>query len=59
MSDLNGLKIINDSFGHKKGDEILKKTANILKEVFREEDIIARQGGDEFAVYYQKLINKS
>ena len=50
MSDLNGLKIINDSFGHKKGDEILKKTANILKAVFREEDIIARQGGDEFAV---------
>jgi len=50
MADLNGLKIINDSYGHDKGDEILVEIARILKESLREEDILARQGGDEFAV---------
>ncbi len=50
VADLNGLKIINDSYGHDKGDQILKKAAQILKESLREEDILARQGGDEFAV---------
>lgn len=50
MADLNGLKLINDSFGHHKGDEVLVKTADILRDALREEDIIARQGGDEFAV---------
>ncbi|MFN2364338.1 MAG: diguanylate cyclase domain-containing protein [Halarsenatibacteraceae bacterium] len=50
MADVNGLKIINDSFGHNKGDEILLKTAETLKSALREEDILARQGGDEFAV---------
>jgi len=50
VADLNGLKIINDSYGHEKGDQILVKAAQILKESLREEDILARQGGDEFAV---------
>ncbi|MCF8001965.1 MAG: diguanylate cyclase [Halanaerobiales bacterium] len=50
MADLNGLKIINDSYGHKKGDELLKRTASILKDSIRDEDILARQGGDEFAI---------
>ena len=50
VADINGLKIINDSFGHKKGDQLLKKSADILKEVTRKEDILARQGGDEFAI---------
>jgi diguanylate cyclase (GGDEF)-like protein len=50
MADINGLKIINDSLGHKKGDELLIKTANILKKVIRDEDILARWGGDEFAI---------
>lgn len=49
IADLNGLKIINDSYGHGKGDEILKKAAHILKSSFREDEILARQGGDEFA----------
>ena len=51
MADLNGLKIINDTYGHAQGDEILIKTANILKEACREEDIIARWGGDEFVIF--------
>ncbi|MFW5961973.1 MAG: diguanylate cyclase [bacterium] len=54
MADVNGLKIINDSYGHKKGDQTLIKVAEILKEALREEDILARQGGDEFAVLLPK-----
>ncbi len=50
VADINGLKIINDSLGHKKGDQLLIKAADILKEVTRKEDILARQGGDEFAI---------
>ena len=48
MGDLNGLKVINDAYGHAKGDIFLIKIANILKESFRKEDIISRWGGDEF-----------
>lgn len=50
MGDINGLKIINDSFGHEVGDDYLKKTAEIIKKAGRADDIIARHGGDEFAV---------
>ncbi|MGD2087061.1 MAG: AAA family ATPase [Candidatus Aminicenantes bacterium] len=48
--DVDDLKIINDRFGHKSGDEALEDTANILKQTFRKSDIIGRIGGDEFAV---------
>lgn len=50
FADLDGLKWINDNFGHKEGGLALIDTANILKKTFRESDIIARMGGDEFAV---------
>jgi diguanylate cyclase (GGDEF)-like protein/PAS domain S-box-containing protein/putative nucleotidyltransferase with HDIG domain len=50
LCDVNGLKIINDSYGHKKGDQILTETAQILENVVRDEDIIARHGGDEFTL---------
>lgn len=46
--DLDGLKKINDSFGHREGDLALKHTARILKSTFRESDILSRLGGDEF-----------
>lgn len=48
--DVNGLKLINDAFGHKAGDELLVKVANVLKKECRQDDIIARLGGDEFIV---------
>jgi diguanylate cyclase (GGDEF)-like protein len=50
MADLNGLKIINDSYGHKMGDYVLKRAAELLKKSIRKEDILARQGGDEFVI---------
>jgi len=50
VGDLNGLKVTNDTFGHAKGDELLRKTAQVFKEVCRKEDVIARWGGDEFFV---------
>lgn len=48
--DLDGMKQINDTYGHPQGDEALIQMANILKETFRKSDIIARMGGDEFAI---------
>jgi len=50
FTDLDDLKQINDTWGHMKGDEALVEVANILKDTFREVDILARIGGDEFAV---------
>lgn len=47
--DLNGLKLINDTIGHEKGDELLKTCASILKQSLRGSDVLARVGGDEFA----------
>jgi len=49
-ADMDSLKEINDTFGHKEGDNALFEFSQILKESFRESDIIARIGGDEFVV---------
>jgi diguanylate cyclase (GGDEF)-like protein len=49
--DLDGLKKINDNYGHDEGDEAIKKTAEILEKTFRGTDIIARLGGDEFTIF--------
>jgi len=51
FTDLDGMKIINDTYGHKEGDQALIQTAHLLKETFRGSDIIARMGGDEFAIF--------
>ena len=50
LADLDGLKQINDKFGHAEGDKALIATAQVLLATFRDVDIIARLGGDEFAV---------
>jgi len=49
-ADLDGLKRINDEFGHAEGDQAIADAAAILRDTFRESDIIARLGGDEFIV---------
>jgi len=50
MADLNGLKLINDTYGHAVGDRFLQKSADILRRACRGEDVIARWGGDEFVI---------
>ena len=48
--DIDGLKIINDHFGHDQGDAMIVKVSRILQEAVRSDDIVARIGGDEFAI---------
>jgi diguanylate cyclase (GGDEF)-like protein len=48
--DLDGLKVINDSFGHQAGDEALVQVARLLVGGVRKSDVVARIGGDEFAI---------
>jgi len=48
--DLNGLKKLNDTYGHEKGDEAIIKVAHLLKTQCRTTDIVSRLGGDEFAI---------
>ena len=54
LGDVNGLKLINDSFGHAAGDELIRKVAKIIKNGCRPEDIVARLGGDEFVILLPK-----
>jgi len=48
--DLDGLKLVNDSFGHEQGDDLLVRTAELVRDCFAETDLVARIGGDEIAV---------
>ena len=50
MGDVNGLKTVNDTLGHAAGDNMIRMAARIILEAFRGEDVVARIGGDEFAV---------
>lgn len=70
MLDVNGLKIINDAFGHTAGDKALKMMGSIFDDIFEDKDVVARIGGDEFAVllpnssleelqYYKDAINEA
>lgn len=53
--DLDNFKGINDTFGHKAGDCILKEVGKVLRDVFRETDTVSRIGGDEFAVIMNEV----
>lgn len=50
LCDLDNLKFTNDSFGHSKGDTLIKNASEILQSVFEKEHVISRIGGDEFVV---------
>ncbi|MBU1290838.1 sensor domain-containing diguanylate cyclase, partial [bacterium] len=50
MVDINGLKAINDTFGHHDGDKLLQHFASLLNSISRKGDVVARLGGDEFAI---------
>ena len=52
--DLDGLKMINDTFGHKAGDEALIQVANLLSSGVRRSDVVARIGGDEFGILLER-----
>ena len=50
FADVDGLKIVNDNYGHHAGDLMIKQVADLLRTHFRKSDIVARIGGDEFAI---------
>jgi diguanylate cyclase (GGDEF)-like protein len=57
--DLDGLKQINDTFGHQEGNRALVEAAHVLRDSFRQSDILARIGGDEFAVLVAEAADES
>lgn len=56
--DMDNFKKINDTFGHLKGDEVLKEGVGHLKKMFRGDDIIGRIGGDEFVVFMSNVTSR-
>jgi diguanylate cyclase (GGDEF)-like protein len=50
LVDLDNFKVVNDEFGHQRGDDVLRRAADLVREHLRDGDIAARLGGDEFAV---------
>lgn len=58
MIDMDYFKSVNDKLGHPVGDQVLKDTAEILRSVFRDRDLLCRLGGDEFCVFTKGLADR-
>ena len=52
--DLDNFKQVNDKYGHMEGDDVIKKTAKIIRDNIRAEDFVGRFGGDEFVVFLKE-----
>lgn len=59
VCDVDGLKFTNDILGHEKGDKLLKTASNLIKKPFRTSDVVARVGGDEFAIILPRTNEKT
>ncbi|HSV43395.1 MAG TPA: GGDEF domain-containing protein [Candidatus Bathyarchaeia archaeon] len=59
MIDIDFFKVINDKFGHQKGDRILFQVAKMIRDCFRKVDVIGRYGGDEFVVVLPETSSKN
>ena len=57
--DLNGFKLLNDTYGHDAGDAVLKNVTSNLSKTIRESDLLARIGGDEFVVVMYPSSNRN
>ena len=55
--DVDNFKRVNDTYGHKRGDEVLKSVTDEMRRIFRVEDILMRYGGDEFIVYAVRMVD--
>ena len=58
LADLDGFKAVNDTFGHKTGDDILKLFVKTVKQVVRSSDYVFRNGGDEFFIVFRNIFNE-
>lgn len=56
--DVDDFKTINDTFGHASGDEMIKQVSDLLKDSFRNSDILGRVGGDEFVIFMRKISDR-
>ena len=53
--DLDSFKLVNDLYGHRMGDRILMRFAELIRSIVRDDDIVGRIGGDEFAIFFERL----
>ncbi|MEC8230737.1 MAG: sensor domain-containing diguanylate cyclase [Pseudomonadota bacterium] len=58
LFDMDGLKSINDTYGHSAGDEAIKTFANLLSQTYKSQGLVARLGGDEFAAIFPSVVSK-